>query len=73
MKDEITNATHIREAVKRYETDIFGWATMDELQAVAIAQNELLVKAADRIEELETGLRNLLKNYQGVWFKEESK
>lgn len=65
MKDKITNTANIRDAVKGFETDIFGWVSMDELQAVAIAQNELLVKCADRIEELETVLKNLLEKYQG--------
>ena len=65
MEEKIINVTNIREAVDAFDNRIYGWVAMDELQSVAIEQNDLLIKAADRIEELETGIRNLLKKYQG--------
>lgn len=70
MKDEIINATYIREAAKRIDDELIAgycyWLYDDsDFMNTITAQNELLIKAADRIEELETGLRNLLKKYQG--------
>lgn len=60
MEFEITNAGNIRRMAKKWRSDSLWDADCEQLREIIAKQDALLIRAADRIEELENGIRAIL-------------
>lgn len=60
MEFEITNAGNIRRKAKKWRGDSLWAEDHGQLREIIAKQDALLIRAADRIEELESGIRAIL-------------